>query len=67
MIDFSAPGYPAREHAAQQAFDKRRSKREPAARSEAGAKFRIEGEPLDAPAAKKPTRAEKLYRKKAVR
>lgn len=26
-IDFSQPGYPAREHAGQQAFDKRRAKR----------------------------------------
>ena len=40
----------------------------PAPKSEAGTKLRIEGEPLDAPAAKpsraeKPSKAAKLYRK----
>ena len=68
MTDFSQPCYAATAHASQK---QARPKREPAPQSQAGAKFRVDGSPLDAPAAKKPaaepSRADRLYRKSAKR
>ena len=68
MIDFSQPGYPAREHAGREAFNRRilrQLKRAAAPQSEERVKS-AQVEPKSKTATK-PSRADRLYRKKAVR